>query len=504
MKIVDTSEMKRLEQLSYSQGAEEENFMECAGEGIAECARQSIARFHLRPEITLLCGSGNNGGDAYVSGRLLQEGGFHVRAIALASYEDSTPLCRLNGKRFLESGGSMIYAKTPEDISFGRSSMIIDGILGTGFHGKVKGLFQVAIEKANRSGLHILAVDIPSGLIGNTGEVGGVAMRADETLFLGLPKRGCFLGEAWNYVGQVHVFNFGLKEDVLEAAQADFIMIDEEMIREFLPPIVRTRHKYQAGYVVGLGGSPGMPGAPVMASFAALRAGAGIVRLCHPIAMTGEFVAAPRELIRQGYEDNDFGSILEAAKNASAFFMGPGMEKSDAALKMIKKIIPELKCPCVIDAQALTLLAADSIPFAPFTILTPHRGEMKRLLHLDEEIGLESLLEKTHRYAQEKKVIVVLKGAPTFIFHPAMKPHICVRGDPGMATAGSGDVLTGVIASFLAQVHDPMKAAILGVQFHGIAGEYASQEMTSYSMVAEDITAKLPEVFKKYTVQKKN
>ncbi|NGX60776.1 MAG: Bifunctional NAD(P)H-hydrate repair enzyme Nnr [Chlamydiae bacterium] len=498
MKIVRAKEMGRIEHLAYEQGASEEQFMLNAGGKITEAIQQFVGRFHLKPRIVLLCGRGNNAGDAYVAGKLLQEGGFTVRAFALSPQEESSPLCQLQSRRFCDGGGEIVYVSAPNQISFDDSTLLIDGILGTGFHGKIEGLFREMILSANQSGLPIVSIDIPSGINGNTGEIGGVAIKAKQTLFLGLPKVGCFLGDAWNYVGEIALLDFGLGAEYIDEAEEEGRLINESLIRSLFPPVVRTRHKYEAGYVVGVGGSPGMPGAPVMTCFAALRSGAGIVRLFHPEGMEGEFASAPCEVIRQGYHPGRVAPILEGMERASATFIGPGLGTSSAAEKTLQRLLPELNKPCVLDAEALTLLAKHEIPLPKKAILTPHQGEMHRLLHAETKLSISELVEKTHRYAEEKRVTVVLKGAPTFIFHPGTSPHVCARGNPGMATAGSGDVLTGILSAFLAQTQDPFQAAILGVYIHALAGEIAAEETTAYCMVATDITAALPQAFKQF------
>ncbi len=489
MKVIQANEMGRVERLAYEKGASEEEFMNRAGEGIAEQIQSFIARYHLKPEITLLCGRGNNGGDAYAAGLILLNGGFNVSALAFSSFEEGSSLCQLQSKRFVKAGGIIKYIQKGSQIAFGESEMLVDGILGTGFHGEVTGLYREAIEQANGSNIPILSIDLPSGLGSN------VVIKAKETLFLGLPKSECFIGEAWNYVGKIAVYDFGLPNESIEEAKADFYLIDDAMIEAYFPPILRTRHKYQAGYVVGLGGSPGMPGAPTMSSFAALRAGAGIVRLLHPQGMESELAFAPYEVIRQGYSQGDSQSILEAFSRASALFIGPGMGTSSSALELLQQIMPKINKSYVIDAEALTLIAQADIALPANGVMTPHHGEMKHLLKTDEDLDFPELLKRSQAYVDANQITLVLKGAPTFILHPGQKPHLCVRGDPGMATAGSGDVLTGIIAAFLAQVHDPLKAAILGVEFHARAGEYAAEELTSYSMVATDITEALPDVF---------
>ena len=497
MKVISAKEMARIEKLSYADGASEEGFMNAAGVGIAEAIQRAVARYHLKPRITLLCGSGNNGGDAYVAGRILLEGGFHVHALAFTPFEKCSLLSQLQNRHFADAGGHITYIRDPQEISFGDSELLIDGLLGTGFHGEVEGLFKSAIEQANASQLPIIAIDIPSGINGTTGEIGSTSICARETVFLGLPKTGCFYAEAWNRVGRVHTFNFGLEARFIEQAHEDYFLIDDTHILDHLPKIERIRHKYQAGYVVGLAGSPGMPGAPTMSSFAALRAGAGIVRLFHPLEMSGELASAPPEVIREGYQKGNGVRILEEMKRASALFFGPGSGKGPESREILKQLLPHVDKPCVIDAEALQVFAESAFP--PQSILTPHQGEMKKLLGIrDKNLPFAALLERSRNFARDKKVTLVLKGAPTYILHCDHKPYICAQGDPGMATAGSGDVLTGIIAGFLAQVGDPLQAALLGVQFHALAGAYAAEKWTSYCMVASDITAELPQVFKHY------
>lgn len=467
MKIVTAKEMARIEKLAYSKGASEEAFMNAAGSAIA-----SHIETHLEQgKVTLLCGRGNNAGDAYVAGRLLRKKGYEVVAFSYASFDECSPLCQLQRKRF---------GKVMEEEPTFDTGIILDGLFGTGFHGEMQEPYRSVIERANRSSLPIFSIDIPSGINGTTGEA-DFPIHATETLFLGLPKMGCF--HAWEHVGRISVHDFGLGKEYIEQAKEEANLICELK----LPLIKRTRHKYQAGYVVGVGGSPGMPGAAIMSSYATLRAGAGMVRLLHPAGMEVELSAAPPEIIREGYQD--LSTILEAAEKAKALFIGPGFKTDEQSANFLRDLLANLNKPCVIDAGALFLIAEYEIPLPSFSILTPHAGEMKRLLHSGEE---------PQEYADQNQVIVLLKGAPTTIYHPGKKPFISTRGDPGMATAGSGDVLTGVIAAFLAQTEDPLQATLLGAHFHGLAGEIAAKQLTSYSLIASDIIEALPLAFSLY------
>lgn len=496
MKIVTAQEMFRVEHLAYADGWKEEDFMNRAGSGVAESVRRAIEKYHLKPRIILLCGHGNNAGDAYVAGTLLLAGGFLVKAMSLSPFEKFSPLCKLQSTRFIAAGGEIEYITNASEIAFEKATLIVDGILGTGFKGEVAGLFKEAIEKANSSKITIIAVDIPSGINGTTGEIGGAAIKATETVFLGLPKKGCFIGRAWNNTGKITVHNFGLAEKYIDEAQAEFELLEENQIKKMIPPVERTRHKYQAGLVVGIGGRPGMPGAPVLSSEAALRTGAGMMRLLHPIGMEAELSGAMPEIIRVGYDPQDPQSLIEKTKKADALFIGPGIGTKPQTRALLKTIFPQLDKPLVIDAEALTIIAHEKLQLPKNAILTPHHGEMKRLLGLESELSFLEFFQKTQDFVDQNEVILVLKGSPTFILHPHSIAYVCDRGDPGMATAGSGDVLTGIIAAFLAQKKTPLEAALLGVYVHACAGEEAAMKYTSYGMVASDITHMVPSVLK--------
>ena len=364
--------------------------------------------------------------------------------------------------------------------------VILDGLLGTGFQGKLEGKFVEIIEQANHSGLPILSIDIPSGVNGNTGEIDPIAIEAKETIFLGLPKLGFFLKKGFNSVGKLYGLDFGMDIRFIQEAKASAYLINEKALRQLLPPLKRTRHKYEAGYVIALAGSPGMPGAAMLSCLAALRTGAGIVRLFHPEGMEEELTTSPYELIRTPYAWGDPSKIFEEAKRASAALIGPGLGREEQMHTFVQQVVDGLKVPCVIDADGLFHLKR----FPEGAILTPHHQEMCTLLGTN--VLSQELCQK---FADQNKVTVVLKGAPTWIYHPDTLPLIVCAGDPGMATAGTGDVLTGMITALVAQKVKGREAAALGVYLHAIAGEIAAQRKTSYNMIASDLIEALPTAF---------
>jgi NAD(P)H-hydrate epimerase len=487
MKVVSAKAMADLEATAYQRGFSERNFMENAGRGIALAAQQFIHKHQLSHQIWLLCGKGNNGGDAFVAGCYLLEQGYQVTAIQLDPLDNCSPLCQENGRRFLDKKGKLVNDIAP----FESSGIILDGIFGTGFRGQVRPPYNALIDAANQSGLPILAIDIPSGLNGTTGQTEGSVIQATETLFLGLPKTGFFLENGWNIVGKLQGVDFGLPTDIVDQATADFQLMTQAHIANLLPRIKRNRHKYQAGYVIGLAGSPTMPGAALLSCLSAFRGGSGMVRLLYPQGMEAELTASPYELIKIPYSHENSEEIIPLMQKAGATFVGPGLGRSEQTQQLLQKVIPSLDKPCVIDADALTLYANQAFQLPAQAILTPHTGEMQTLLKSDVRLNLNlDILHTCQNYADKHSVTLLLKGAPTFIFHPQQPIFVNPTGNPGMATAGSGDVLTGLLASLLSQGLDCRNAALLGVYLHGLAGEFAAKERkTSYGMMASDLIA---------------
>jgi len=462
MKVVAAEEMTRIEKKGNH-----ETFMRNAGREVARIVIEYLRRHKVRKIVTLLVGKGNNGGDAYAAGITLLGAGIEVKAIRPLKGE--TALNRKFEALFEKSGGK--FTQKMEGV-------LVDGLFGTGLKGNIEEPYLKIIQDANSSHLPIIAIDIPSGIHGTTGYMHGLAIEATETVALALPKIGFFLRDGWNHVGRLHVVDFGLSKE----AMAEAVAIAYLPKTLHLPKIVRNRHKYQAGYVIGLAGSKELPGAAKLAGLACLKGGAGIVRIFSP----DDLGPAPLELICNLWSDKAWKEHLVKAK---AVFVGPGVGKRTA---WFKKYLKKISLPCVIDADALM---AD-LDFPKHAVLTPHRGEALRLLNLKTEPPEEEFFAKLIRFCERKKVYLVLKGAPTFVFGPNKKPVIITRGDPGMASAGTGDVLTGLIAAFLAQGMNAYEAAILGAFCHGIAGEEAAKEKTSYCITATDLIDFFPEAFR--------
>ena len=456
VRVVSSQEMARIERVSFSEGASPEVYMENAGMRIAEQVGLLIEKWKRERAVTLLVGKGNNGGDALVAGCYLLEEGYEVRAFLLFKEEEVGPLCLMQWKRFFQSGGEGLCIESPFDIDCIDQGVMVDGIFGTGFQGGTTGLVKEVIAYVNELRIPIIAIDIPSAL----------EIEAQATIYLGFPKIEFFQNGAFGQVGELIGVDFGMEA---KEVQAVAYLYDEKETALLMPKIKRCRHKYEAGYVVAIAGSKGMSGAAFLTSLAALRTGAGIVRLFHPKEMGGN---PPMELICEEWSKE---RVLKEAQRASALIIGPGLGE----FYPVQEVIGQLSIPCVIDGDGLHLLKNEPM-YAPH-ILTPHQGEMHRLL------GCVPTLELCQSYAEARGCTIVLKGAPTFVFHPGCLPLIITAGDPGMATAGSGDVLTGMIGALLAQGLETREAAVLGVYLHGKAGEEAAKKYTSYSMIASDL-----------------
>lgn len=497
MKVVSAQQMSYLESQAYRDGASESDFMEEAGSGIALVVHDYVEKYPEHRSIIIMCGKGNNAGDGYVAGIHLLNLEYEVLAYQLVPISECSRLCRASYQRFLQSGGRVLQIQSADELTFPDEGVIIDAIFGSGLQGAINEPYQSIIAKINASNLPIISADIPSGLDATTGFAANNAVIATETAFLGLPKTGFFIRDGWDCLGVPRYVDFGLPQLYIEEAEADLIMLTGSELRPLLPRIRRSRHKYQAGSVVGIAGSPTMAGAAILSTSAAMHGGAGIVFLLHPQGMESELSAAAPELIKIPFDYPELDSLVTLCNKASSVFIGPGIGRHPDMERFLELLLPQITAPTVIDADALNLIAGKNFPLPPQCILTPHHGEMSRLLgdKSDGEISLD-YLNRCATFAADKKVTLVLKGGPTFIIHSGMPIHVNPRGDPGMATAGSGDVLTGLIAALLAQGATPENAAKLGVYIHGIAGEYAADELTSYCICASDIIYRFTEGFR--------
>jgi ADP-dependent NAD(P)H-hydrate dehydratase / NAD(P)H-hydrate epimerase len=497
-KIVTPQEMRQIEEKAFQAGITHEMLMNEAGKKITERVIEFIEENSFATKILVLAGKGNNGGDVYTAAKRLYELGFQITALQVFECENDS-LCQKKRQEFEAIGGQVTSVLTVPT-----EGIVLDGIFGIGFQGKVEGIAAQVIERINQSKLPIVAIDIPSGVNGETGAVETVAIRATLTLTCEWPKLGFFLDQGWNFIGDLKFLPIGLAK-FAEGLTTELQYFEKEDAAKLLPKIERNRHKYQAGHVVGLAGSEGMAGAAIMASWACLKAGAGIVHLLHPESLLHELSGPPWELVRVAFKENDFDTLRAWIQKAKACFIGPGLGSSVTSEKLLTTLWNDYKDKSVLDADALNWIARDfGDPFAigplPTTIFTPHLGEMKRLLGIVSHDPVSvSFLRTCKEFVEKNQTNLVLKGGPSFLFSHGEAITLMPRGDPGMASAGSGDVLTGILSSLLGQGLEASKALKLGTYLHGLAGEFAAQSETSYCITATTLITFLPKAFQELT-----
>jgi hydroxyethylthiazole kinase-like uncharacterized protein yjeF len=488
--VVTPEKMRTVEEKAYAEGCSEETFMEAAGQKVFAYAKK-IAKKHSLHKIYLVLGKGNNAGDALVAGRLFAQEHMPVVAVCLVSKQQGSFLYQKKYEEFIAAGGQAIPFS---ELSFPlEKSLLIDGIFGTGLAKAPREPFASTIEKLRQDPCLKIAVDIPSGLCAKTGKVLGSCLYADYTVFLGMPKWGFFLEEGPEATGALLYGDFGLPTHFREGFEEHYLL--KEGIDTLLPPVFRTRHKYSRGSVVAIAGSKQTPGAALLACEACYRSGAGYVRLLHPEGTEALFACSPYELVKSPYNMQRPQDLLPYFDKAKSCLVGPGLGREEEIGAFLKELLFQVNVPLVLDADALYHFPELSLTSSQ-VVLTPHLGEMRMLLRKEKKSPItREFLEEVAEFAIKHRVYIVLKGVPTFLFDPEGKLRIADFGCPGMATAGSGDVLTGIIAALLAQGVFMKDALYLGCYLHGRAGCKAESAATAYAMTARDITSFLPAVF---------
>lgn len=477
--------------------------METAGGRLADL----IVREYGCPagkKVHVLAGMGNNGGDGLVAARHLLSKGTRPKVYLAGDPGRATPEHRTNLEVLRKLGVELVTADTahPDRLRFslGMGDLIIDALIGTGFRGDLSPDFKVLVETVNELQRPVVAVDVPSGVDAATGLVNGAAVKADVTVGLGLLKAGCLLHPGREYSGKIRIVDLGIP---LTGNDFPVRRLLDASILDVLPLRKRAGHKGTFGHVLIVGGSRNYAGAPALSGQAALRGGAGLVTLAVPENIVSRF--PPSELIVVPMEDTDTGSfsqdavpsLLKLAERKDVLVVGPGLSCEGESLSLVQRLLRAWDRPAVIDADALRVLDSDFLDgTAPERrgqwILTPHPGEMARLLGRTALEVNDNRLETAREFAEKWGLIMVLKGAPTII-SDGKKTYINSTGSHGLASAGTGDVLAGLIGSFAAQGLNPLTAAAAGVYAHGAAGDLAG-EKGQRALIASDCLDLLSEI----------
>jgi NAD(P)H-hydrate epimerase len=462
--------------------------MERAGRSVFEAAREAHATSR---KWLVLCGGGNNGGDGYVIARLGIEAGLTVSLCALKDPGSMQGDAATAARRWREAGGRPTAwpVETLAD-----HDLVFDALLGTGLDRAPAGDYAKVIEAVNACGLPVVAVDIPSGLNADTGIAFSPAMRADLTVtFIG-SKRGLFTADGPDYAGEVLYSSLETPDSVRDSEPDSGILIHQNIIIDYLPRRRRNTHKGSYGWLIGVGSDRGMTGAIRLCGEAALRSGAGKVTLMTRSEHAALVNLACPELMVRGTEDA--GPLAELLQQADALVAGTGMGQSRWSRALFQGCM-QSPIPVVLDADGLNLLARQSDrPEAPRGrwVLTPHPAEAGRLLGCSAAEVQQDRVTAAQRLAREYEAVAVLKGCGTVVAAPDGRYAICPLGNPGMATAGTGDVLAGVIGALLAQGLDCWAAATTGVVAHARAGDLAAADLGERGLLASDIARRLPAV----------
>ncbi len=518
MKVVTAEEMRGIDEKTIKKyGIPASTLMERAGLAVAVRIRELFDR----KKVIVLSGAGNNGGDGIVIARNLYNWGWHVKALLIAKEHQLSPDCLAQYKIAREIGVPLEFRRVLSDKDI-HGAVVVDALLGTGINKPVRPPLSDIIAFLNKSDVPVVSVDIPSGISSDDGQINGAAVFADHTVTFGLPKRGHFLHPGAEHTGHLIVEDIGFPPELLHAKSLKTQTIEKDDASFLLPERPSYSHKGDYGHVLIIAGSTGKTGAAFMAAKACLRSGAGLVTIGVPETLLSVFQQRATEEMILPLPDDGQGILADAAsanvmeflsKRGDVLAIGPGLSSGPGITNMILTILKSVTTPMVLDADAINAIAGHtdilSKVRAP-VIFTPHTGEMARLLDKDLSAGNS---ERVAAWKARKQTIennriasalafsrdtganLILKGVPTIIGDPEGKTFINTTGNPGMATAGSGDVLTGMVAALLSQSMSPLDASILAVYLHGLAGDLAASEKGMHSLIATDIIEKIPEAF---------
>ncbi len=512
MKVLTSSEMKEIDRKTIEDiGIPGAVLMENAGIEIVRAICARVPELH-KQKIVVVAGKGNNGGDGLVVARHLLNRGLLPDVLLLSAKEEVRGDAALN-LRVAEGIGVKIHeVRSQADwrrarTLLSRASLIIDAIFGTGLVKAAEGLYAAAIGDVNASRAFKVAVDIPSGLSSDTFRLIGPCVKADLTITLGAPKVAHVFPPAEECVGELVVADISIPRRLLEDGRLNLELVEKETLRPYFKKRKRDSHKGSYGHLLIIAGSLGKTGAATMSGKAALKMGAGLVTVATPLSCLPIVARSMSELMTEPLAETLERTIAAEAlpraaqllEGKDALMIGPGLSTHPSTREFLHKLLPRVKIPVVIDADGLNNLAGKLDLLRSIRgpkILTPHPGEFARLLDVTTKDVTDRKLELTPDFAKEHGVYLVLKGYRTLIATPDGRVSINPTGNPGMATAGSGDVLSGMIASEIIQEDDRFGAMLAAVYVHGLAGDIAAARLGEKFITAGDIISALPAAIK--------
>ena len=512
MYLVTANEMQKMDRSTIeSFGLPGRILMENAGRGATQFFLDQFKNAENK-KIGVIAGRGNNGGDGFVIARYLAQKGISVTVYLLSEHQKVSGDAAANLK--LLSPLKVPVIEMPDAKSFSahetamrHEAIWIDAIFGTGLRSDVKGFFKDVIDFINRLNKPVFAVDIPSGLNSDTGQPCGACIRADATATFAFAKTGHFMFPGADYTGNLKIIDIGVPPHIAHDVGPLQYLLTPDLIRAVFSPRPSDAHKGHTGHLLVIAGSTGKTGAAVMTATSAMRSGAGLVTLGIPASLNPileaqviETMTEPLpETVNGILDDTSVNRIMDLLSDKKCLAIGPGIGTAPETQKLFKNLLQENTKPVVIDADGLNILAGHIEILKDLdtpVVLTPHPGEMARLISTTSANVQKDRIKCARDFAEKFNVHVVLKGARTIVAHPDGRVFINPTGNPGMASGGMGDVLTGVIAGFIAQGHQPELAAHAGVYLHGATADSLAKNKGPFGYLATDVMNTLPEVIK--------
>ncbi|MBD3391364.1 MAG: NAD(P)H-hydrate dehydratase [Chitinivibrionales bacterium] len=508
--VLTTAQMRSIDEKAIGgDAAAGYSYMLTAGAGLLDAITEAVAD-PGGEEIAIVCGKGNNGGDGYVLGRLLLDKGYKPMCFGLCDGEELRGEARTAYDEYVEKGGNFLHVDDVEDLKgFEEYALVVDAMLGTGMAGNPRGIAAEIIATINRSGRPVIAVDTPSGVNNDTGQPGNPAVAAAVTVTMGFPKLGQFFYPGRAFVGKLRLKELGYPEEIVRENGSGIYVPTKTDLARLVPPRRPDGSKFAHGLAFMLCGSRGMTGSATLAARAALRAGCGMVHLAAPSSAVPVLATKLTETVLHAIEETEEGTpsgdalhqTVDMAAAMQAALVGPGISHHPETSGLVRNFVSRTGTTVVLDADGTNAYknrAGDLKDRTCELIMTPHEGEWQRLfgpLPPDPAERLDAL----SRTAAEFRMTIVYKGNPTLVVVPNGNSYIVALGNSGLASAGSGDVLAGMIASFAAQGCGAGSAALLGAAVHGLAGAVAAAELGEHSVIAGDIVERIHVVLKQLT-----
>ncbi len=518
MRILNAAQMREADRRTIEEiGIPSLVLMENAGRQVV-AAMEAVHSDLPDRQVAVLCGRGNNGGDGFVVARTLLQRGVDVSVFLIGRVAEVRGDARLNleilgrlGLTVVEIGDSEAWELHFTEIS--DCNLIVDAIFGTGLNAPLTGLMETVVADVNASGIPVVAIDLPSGLSADSAEPIGDSIEAGTTVTLAAPKLPLVLPPAETRAGDIVIADIGIPSDVLDSVEGPRVeLLTRGAMRELVTPRTADSHKGDYGRVLIVAGSRGKTGAAHLSALGALRSGAGLVTVATPATCQAVVAAMGPEYMTEALDETDDGldldgveRILEMARDVIA--LGPGLGRAPSTCEFIRLLVDRATVPLVIDADGLNAFGDEPDRLAGRegrdVIITPHPGEMARLVGMTAEEVQASRLEIARNFAVAHHVYVVLKGHRTLIATPDEKVFINPTGNPGMATGGTGDVLTGMVAAWLAQLLDAEGACKLGVYLHGMAGDLAEADEGEVAMTSADLAGHVGDAVLELTARRR-